>query len=152
MWSPWEISPALSRKLEKSSLILRKSGQVVGIFWRNFSFKMHLLSFSRRKNPKFLPSWPVFLVLQMNVYQSALIPRKFPCPDKFLVNSAKFLRTLFLAPLVAAPSKSTSRKIQNVLPCSLPNFAGYNPKSRDLFYTVCLVYRAIYRVLYEKDS
>ena len=81
------------------------------IYWFNISFKMHFLSFSKKKNPRFFPAEPVFLVLWMNVYQSALIPRKFPCPDKFLVNSAKFLRTLFLAPLVAAPSKSTSRKI-----------------------------------------
>ena len=43
-----EIFAILYRKLEKRSLIMRKSTQIVVIYWLNFSFKMHLLSFSRR--------------------------------------------------------------------------------------------------------
>ena len=82
-----EISPGLSRKLEKSFLISRKSAPIVAIYWLSFSFKMHLLSFSRRKNPNFFPAGPVFLALQMN---------EFLCPDKFLVKCAKFFRTIFL--------------------------------------------------------
>ena len=31
-----EISPALSRKLEKTSLIFRKNVQIVAIYWLNF--------------------------------------------------------------------------------------------------------------------
>ena len=57
-----EISPALSRKLEKRSLILGKSTLIVAIYLKHFSLKMHFLSFSRRSNPKY-PSGPVFLVL-----------------------------------------------------------------------------------------
>ena len=58
-----EISPVLSRKLEKSSLILGKSALIVAIYWLNFLFKMHFLSFYMRKNPEFFPGGPVFLVL-----------------------------------------------------------------------------------------
>ena len=58
-----EISPALSRKLERSSLIFRKNPQIVVIYWLNFSFKMHLLSFSRRRTPNVSPAGPVLLVL-----------------------------------------------------------------------------------------
>ena len=82
-----EISPGLSRKLEKSFLISGKSAQIVAIYWLRFSFRMHLLSFSRRKTPKFFHARPVFLALQMN---------EFLCPDKFLVKFAKFFRTMFL--------------------------------------------------------
>ena len=57
---------------------------------------MHFLTFSRKTDLKFFPAGPTFLALWMNVYQSALNPRKVPCPDKFLVNSGKFLRTPFL--------------------------------------------------------
>ena len=34
---------------------------------------------------RFFPAGPFFLVLCMIVYQSALIPTKFPCPKKILV-------------------------------------------------------------------
>ena len=36
-----EISPVLSQKLEKSSLISEKNALIVAICWLNFSFKMH---------------------------------------------------------------------------------------------------------------
>ena len=58
-----EISPTLSRKLEKSSMILWKSALIMVIYWFNISFKMHFLSFSKKKNPRFFPAEPVFLVL-----------------------------------------------------------------------------------------
>ena len=38
-----------------------------------------------KKSPKFFPAGPFFLVLQLNVYWSALILRNLPCPKKFLV-------------------------------------------------------------------
>ena len=38
-----------------------------------------------KKSPKPFPEGPFFLVLQLNVYRSALILRNFPCPEKFLV-------------------------------------------------------------------
>ena len=82
-----EISPGLSRKLEKSFLISRKSAQIVAIYWLSFSCRMHLLSFSRTKTPKLFHAGPVFLALQMN---------EFLCPGKFLVKFAKFYRTMFL--------------------------------------------------------
>ena len=37
-------------------------------------------------------------------------------------------------PPVAASSQSTLTKIQNILSCSLPEFAVHNPKSRDVFH------------------
>ena len=58
-----EISPVLSRKLEKSSLIFGKNALIVAIYGLNFSFKIHFLSYSRRKNPKSFPGGPVFFVL-----------------------------------------------------------------------------------------
>ena len=51
----------------------------------SFSFKMQFLRVSRRKNRRFFPAGPFSLVLYTIVYQSALIPRKLPCPKKFLV-------------------------------------------------------------------
>ena len=44
------------------------------------------------------------------------------------------------------------KKIYKILSCSLSDFAVHNPKSRDVFFTVCLVSKAIYRSLYEKDG
>ena len=46
----WEISPALSRKLEKSSLILGKRALIVAIYWLNFSFKMHVFLGGKTRN------------------------------------------------------------------------------------------------------
>ena len=57
------MSPALSRKLEKSSLIFGKGALIVTICGLNFSFKMYFLSCSRRKNPKFSLQGPSFLCL-----------------------------------------------------------------------------------------
>ena len=71
----------------------------------------------------------------MNVYQSSLIPKKLPCHDNFLVKSAKILKTTFSiqhSPVAASP-QSTLTKIQNMLSCSLPEFAAHNPISRDVF-------------------
>ena len=47
-YTGWEVSPALSQKMKKSTLI-------VAIYGLNFSFKMQFLSFSRRKNQKYFP-------------------------------------------------------------------------------------------------
>ena len=79
---------ALSRKRGKSSLILRKCAQIVAIYWLNFTFKMHLLSFSRMKTPKFFPAGPVFLVLQMN--QSNLIQENSLALINSRLNMQKF--------------------------------------------------------------
>lgn len=49
---------------------------------------MQILSFSSRRTPKILPVWPFFLVLYMKDVVSRLpvrVPRKLPCPEKFLV-------------------------------------------------------------------
>ena len=43
-----------------------------------------------KKSPKFFPAGPFFLVLQLNVYRSALILRNLPCPDKFLLTRLSF--------------------------------------------------------------
>ena len=39
-----------------------KNALILAICWFNFSFKMHISSFYRRKNLTFLPAWSVFLV------------------------------------------------------------------------------------------
>ena len=56
----------------------------------NFPLKMQFLNFPRRKNPNFSLVFPFspcfsFLCCRWNVYQSALILRKLPFPDTFLV-------------------------------------------------------------------
>ena len=80
-----KVCPALFQELEESTLILGKNALIVVIYGLNFLFKMQFLRVSRRKNRRFFPAGPFFLVLYMIVYQSALIPRKLPCPKKSLV-------------------------------------------------------------------
>ena len=80
-----EVSPTLFQKLEESTLILGKNVLIVVICRLNFSFKMQFLRVSKRKNWRFYPVGPFFLVFHMVVYQSVLIPSKLPCPKKFLV-------------------------------------------------------------------
>ena len=46
---------------------------------------MQFLRISTRKNLRVFTARPSFFVLYMIVYQSALIPRKLSCPQKFLV-------------------------------------------------------------------
>ena len=54
---------------------------------------MQFLKVSKTKNRRFCSVGPFFLVSQMNVYRSALIPRKLPSPKKFLVTRLKILPT-----------------------------------------------------------
>ena len=60
------------------------------IYGLNFSFKMQFLRVSRNKTGNF------FLVLYMIIYQSALIPRKLPCPTKFLVTCLSWEYLLYI--------------------------------------------------------
>ena len=46
---------------------------------------MMILRATRRKNRIFILCGCFFIVLQVNVYRSVIIPRKLPCPKKFLV-------------------------------------------------------------------
>ena len=80
-----EVSPVHFWKLEKSAQIWRKITLIVVIYGYNFSFKMKFLRVSKGKHVDFFPAWPFFLVLLVNVYQSAITRRKLPCPKKFLV-------------------------------------------------------------------
>ena len=80
-----EVPPALFRKLKKSALIFGENTLIVVIYVLSFSFKMQFLRVSRRKNRRFFPVGPFFLVLYMITYQSALISRKLPCPKNFLI-------------------------------------------------------------------
>ena len=66
-----------------------KNALTVVIYGLNFSFKIQFLKVSRRKNQRFFPSGPFFLVLYMIVHQCAVIARKLPCPKKFLVTRLK---------------------------------------------------------------
>ena len=77
--------PCSFSKIGKKCSNLEKNSVIVAIYGYNFSFKMRYLSVSRRKTHNFFPAEPFFLVLQVNVYHSALIRRKLPCPKKFLV-------------------------------------------------------------------
>ena len=70
--------------IEKKCPNLGENAMTVVIYGLNISF-ITQLQVSRRKNWRFFPTGPFFLVLYMTVYQSALIPKKLPCPKKFLV-------------------------------------------------------------------
>ena len=48
---------------------------------------MKFLKISLQKAIDFFPAGSFFLMLQVNVYRSALIPTKLPFPEKFLVTS-----------------------------------------------------------------
>ena len=45
------------------------------------------------------------------------------------------------------------KKIKNILSTfSSPPFTVHNPTSKDVFYTACLLYRAMCRVVYERGN
>ena len=77
----WEAFPALFWK--KKCSILEKKALIVSIFILNLPFK--ILRVSKRKNFKVFPTGPFFWNFWRNVYQSALISRNLPCPEKCLV-------------------------------------------------------------------
>ena len=77
--------PCPFSKIGKKCLNFGKNALIKVICWLFFSFKMQFLRVSRRKNRIFFPAGPFFLVLCMIFYESALIPRKLPCPEKFPV-------------------------------------------------------------------
>ena len=86
--------PCLFSKIgEKCPNFWKKNALIVVIYGLNFLFKMQFLRASRTKNRRFCSVGPFFLVPLMNVYRSALIPRKPPCPKKFLVTRLKILPT-----------------------------------------------------------
>ena len=86
--------PCLFSKIgEKCPNFWKKNALIVVIYGLNFLFKMQFLRASRTKNRRFCSVGPFFLVSLMNVYRSALIPRKPPCPKKFLVTRLKILPT-----------------------------------------------------------
>ena len=64
------------------------------IYVLNFSFKMQFLRVSKRKNWTFFPAGPLFLVLYMIAYQSALIFRNLPSPKNFLVTRLVFIKVI----------------------------------------------------------
>ena len=74
-------------KIGRNAMILRKSVLILVIFRLNFSIKMgklKFLSFSRGKSSKYFLFDLTFWSFWWNVYQSAIIQRKLPCPNKFL--------------------------------------------------------------------
>ena len=73
------------RKLEIGVLIWGKNVLIVAIHGLNFSFKMLFLRVSRRENSKFSLWSFSSLCYRCNIYRTAIIPRKLPCPEKFLV-------------------------------------------------------------------
>ena len=65
-------------KIGKSVLILRKSALVISIYVLNFSFKILFLRISKRKNPKFFPTRPFFLMLLMKYLSKCSNSKKIP--------------------------------------------------------------------------
>ena len=94
-----EVSPALFQKLEKSPLICGKKCSDCGHLWVKFSFKMHILRVSRRKNRRFFPC-EAFLSCVVGECLSKYpnskktpLPYKIPgyAPDIYLFNMNKKL-------------------------------------------------------------
>ena len=77
-----EVSPAL---FQKSALILEKNGLIVSILGLISHFKCDFKSFQENKNYIFSLRSVSFMCCRWNVYRRTLIPRKLPCPEKFLV-------------------------------------------------------------------
>ena len=99
-----EVSPALFRKLEKSSPILGKNALIVVIRGLSFSFKLQFLRVRGRKNWKFFPAGLFFLVLWMIVFQSALmIPRKPPAPKNSWLRAWTLTHRYFCLMLLTCP-------------------------------------------------
>ena len=44
------------------------------------------------------------------------------------------------------------KKIKNIFTFSSTRFIFHNPTSKDVFYTACLLYEAMYRVVYDGDN
>ena len=143
-----EVFPALFQKLEKSALILRKNALIVIIFGLNYSFKMQFLRVSRRRNHIFFPAAPFFLVLYMIVYQSALIPKKHPCPKKFLVTRLSLPPSFKLLQKMKQKTDFSRKNIftNNTLVTSTVNTLKYLPNELNansfianlLIITVCV--------------
>ena len=124
-----EVFPALFQKLEKRALILGENALIVVIFGLNYSFKMQFLRVSRRRNQIFFPAAPFFLVLYMIVYQSALIPKKHPCPKNFLVMRLSLPPSLKLLQKMKQKTDFHRKKIfaNNILATSTVNTLKYLP-------------------------
>ena len=71
----WKMCPNLGEKIPWLSLSMGKISHLKENFWQ----------FPVEKIRNFFPAGLFLFVLQVNVYQSALIPRRLPCPKKFLV-------------------------------------------------------------------
>ena len=88
----------------------KKNTLIAVIYELNFSFKVQFLRVSRRKNRRFIPVGPLFFVLYMIVYQSALIPIKLSCPKKImvtrLVHELNFLTSVICTPISSRNQKS----------------------------------------------
>ena len=69
-----EVSPVLSKKLEKSGKLLT--------YGLNFLFKMQFLSYSTSKYPKLLPAGPFFLVLYVKCLSECPNSKKTPLPTQ----------------------------------------------------------------------
>ena len=80
-----EVSPALFQKLEKSALILEKNALIVSILGLISHFKCGFKSFQEKKKHIFSLWCFSLMCCRWNVYRRVLIPRKLPCPEKFLV-------------------------------------------------------------------
>ena len=82
-------SPLPFFKNWKSALILGKKCPDCVHLGFNFSFWMWFQEFPEEKRTYFFPVGFSFMWCRSNVYRRALIPRRLPCPEKFLVTRLK---------------------------------------------------------------
>ena len=75
------------KKLEEILLIWRKNVLIVVIVGRIPHLKSNFEEVPGKITGDILPARPFFLALLVNVYRSALIPIKLPCPKKFLARA-----------------------------------------------------------------
>ena len=77
----FSITKLYTRIVERNNDFFKKN---LDLPW--YHLKIQFLRVSRQKKPgDFFPARRFFFVLLVNGYRSALIPRKLPCPTKFLV-------------------------------------------------------------------
>ena len=83
---PQSVGKIEKKMLKKSALILGKNILIRFICRFNFSFKMLFWAYPGKKIPKNFSLRGLLLVCcRLNLYRSAPIFRKLPCPEKFLV-------------------------------------------------------------------
>ena len=121
-----------------------KSPDSVDLFVKFFVQNV-VLRIYRRKNSKMFPC-KTFLRFWQNVYQSALVPQNFPCPEKFLVAHlySSIILAIFWAlaylelEVYSKPCETLTRHIQ--IPGTVKTvYSGIIQPYSGIFRTLCNV-------------